>query len=135
MAAVSTDQIKELREMTGAGMMDCKRTLEETGGDIKKAADALRSKGLAKAAKRMDRTTGVGRIFSYIHGEGNIGVLLQLNCETDFVARNEDFGQLGKDICMQIAAQAPLAVTAEEIPEEEVERGRADRPIRLRREH
>ncbi|MBU44351.1 MAG: translation elongation factor Ts [Spirochaetaceae bacterium] len=122
MAAVTTDQIKELREMTGAGMMDCKRTLEETGGDIKKAADALRSKGLAKAAKRMDRTTGVGRIFSYIHGEGNIGVLLQLNCETDFVARNEDFAQLGKDICMQIAAQAPLAVTAEEIPEEEVER-------------
>ena len=122
MAAVTTDQIKELREMTGAGMMDCKRTLEETGGDIKKAADALRSKGLAKAAKRMDRTTGVGRIFSYIHGEGNIGVLLQLNCETDFVARNDDFGQLGKDLCMQIAAQAPLAVTAEEIPEEEVVR-------------
>lgn len=122
MAAVTTDLIKELREMTGAGMMDCKRTLEETGGDIKKAADALRSKGLAKAAKRMDRTTAVGRVFSYIHGEGNIGVLLQLNCETDFVARNEDFAQLGKDICMQIAAQAPLAVTSEEIPEEEVER-------------
>ncbi|MCB1306129.1 MAG: translation elongation factor Ts, partial [Leptospiraceae bacterium] len=122
MAAVTTDQIKELRELTGAGMMDCKRTLEETSGDLQKAADALRSKGLAKAAKRMGRDTSVGRVFSYIHGEGNIGVLLQLNCETDFVARNDDFAQLGKDLCMQIAAQAPLAVTADEIPAEEVER-------------
>lgn len=122
MAEVKSDDIKKLREMTGAGMMDCKAALGESGGDLEKAAEALRKKGLAKAAKRMDRDTGVGRIFSYIHGEGKIGVLLQLNCETDFVAKNEEFEQLGKDLCMQVAAASPLAVRAEDIDPKVIEK-------------
>ena len=103
--------IKKVREISDAGMMDCKKALLETNGDIDKAVETLRKKGLAKANKRMDRETAVGRIFSYIHGTGNIGVLLQLNCETDFVARNTDFASLGHDLCMQVAAANPLAVT------------------------
>ena len=103
--------IKRVRSMSGAGMMDCKKALIESKGDVEKAVEALRQKGLAKADKRVGRETAVGRVFSYIHGEGNIGVLLQLNCETDFVARNEDFAILGHDLCLQVAAANPLVVS------------------------
>lgn len=122
MAEVKPDDIKKLREMTGAGMMDCKSALAETGGDLEKASEALRKKGLAKAAKRLDRDTGVGRVFSYIHGEGKIGVLLQLNCETDFVAKNDEFEQLGKDLCMQVAAANPLAVRVEDLDQKVIDK-------------
>jgi len=122
MAEVKPDDIKKLREMTGAGMMDCKSALAETGGDLEKASEALRKKGLAKAAKRLDRDTGVGRVFSYIHGEGKIGVLLQLNCETDFVAKNQEFEQLGKDLCMQVAAANPLAVRVEDLDQKVIDK-------------
>lgn len=125
MADVSTQDLKKLREMSGAGMMDCKKALAEVGGDIEKAAEALRKKGLIKAVKRMDRDTAVGRVFSYIHAGGSIGVLIQLNCETDFVAKNDEFEALGKDIAMQIAAANPLALTADELPEEELKREEA----------
>lgn len=103
-------------------MMDCKSALAETGGDLEKASEALRKKGLAKAAKRLDRDTGVGRVFSYIHGEGKIGVLLQLNCETDFVAKNTEFEQLGKDLCMQVAAANPLAVKIEDLDQKVIDK-------------
>lgn len=122
MAQVTTDEIKKLRDMTGAGMMDCKKALTEFSGDVEKAADALRAKGLAKAAKRMDRDTAQGRVISYIHGDGTIGVLLQLNCETDFVAKNEEFEALGRELCMQVAAAGPLCVTVEELDPAVVER-------------
>lgn len=125
MADVSTDDIKKLREMSGAGMMDCKKALVETKGDVEKAAENLRKKGLVKAVKRMDRDTAVGRVFSYIHAGGSIGVLLQLNCETDFVAKNDDFEALGKDIAMQIAAANPLALTAEDLDAEELKKEEA----------
>lgn len=125
MADVSTDDIKKLREMSGAGMMDCKKALVETKGDVEKAAENLRKKGLVKALKRMDRDTAVGRVFSYIHAGGNIGVLVQLNCETDFVAKNDDFESLGRDIAMQIAATSPLALTSDELPAEELKKEEA----------
>ena len=122
MSAPTTEQIKDLRERTGAGMLDCKKALVDNGGDIEKAVNFLREKGLAKAAKRSGKATKEGIIVSYIHGNGKIGVLLELNCETDFVAKNEEFEALGKEICLQIAALNPLYVTAEEIPEAELER-------------
>jgi elongation factor Ts len=125
MAEVSTDEIKRLREMTGAGMMDCKKALIEFNGDLDKAADSLRSKGLAKAGKRMDRDTAQGRVVSYIHGGGTIGVILQLNCETDFVARNDEFETLGKDLCMQIAAASPIGIRAEDVDPEVIKREEA----------
>ncbi|MCB1308114.1 MAG: translation elongation factor Ts [Leptospiraceae bacterium] len=132
--SVSTDDIKKLREMSGAGMMDCKKALADTGGDIEKAAEQLRKKGLVKAAKRMDRETAVGRIVSYIHGGGSIGVLLQLNCETDFVAKNEEFEALGRDLCMQIAAANPLALLPEELDAETVEKEKAIHREQLEKE-
>ncbi|EHQ04853.1 MAG: translation elongation factor Ts [Leptonema illini] len=115
MYKASSDDIKKIRDMTGAGMMDCKKALEEFEGDMAKAVDELRKKGLAKAAKRMDRETSVGRVCSYIHGEGSIGAMIQLNCETDFVARNEDFAELGKALAIQIAAMNPLAIAPEDL--------------------
>ncbi len=118
MAEVSTDDLKQLREMTGAGMMDCKKALIETNGDIQKAADSLRSKGIAKAAKKVDRSTGEGRIVAYIHGEGKIGVMVQLNCETDFVSRTPEFESVGKEIAMHIAAMNPQAIRAEDVSQE-----------------
>ena len=121
-ADVSTEDIKKLRDMTGAGMMDCKKALAEFKNDFALAADALRAKGLAKAAKRMDRDTAQGRVIAYIHGDGGIGVLVQLNCETDFVAKNADFEALGRDICMQIAASSPLCVSADQLDPAEIER-------------
>ena len=119
---VTTEDIKKLRDMTGAGMMDCKKALVEFTNDFEKAADALRAKGLAKAAKRMDRDTAQGRIVAYIHGDGGIGVLVQLNCETDFVAKNSDFEALGRDICMQIAAASPLCISVDQLDPAEIER-------------
>ena len=119
---ISTDLIKDLRERTGAGMLDCKKALQENGGNIEKAMDFLREKGLAKAAKRGDKETKEGKIISYIHANGKIGVLLELNCETDFVAKNEAFDELGKEICLQIAAASPLYITKESVPADVIEK-------------
>src|SRR5690606_19726390 len=123
--AITAEQGKELRERTGAGMMECKRALEETGGDMEAAIDLLRARGAAKAAKRAGREAREGAVGSYVHMGGKIGVLVEVNCETDFVARTADFQDLVRDLAMHIAAANPLAVTAEEIPEEIVERERA----------
>ena len=122
MSASTTDLIKELRDRTGAGLMDCKKALIENNNDLDKSADWLREKGIAKASKKAGRVTKEGRNISYIHGDGKIGVLLELNSETDFVARNEAFEALGKEICLQIAAMAPLYVSEEQVPAEDIER-------------
>jgi elongation factor Ts len=119
---ISTDLIKDLRERTGAGMLDCKKALQENGGNIEKAMDFLREKGLAKAAKRGDKETKEGKVISYIHANGKIGVLLELNCETDFVAKNESFDELGKEICLQIAAASPLYINKESVPADVIEK-------------
>ena len=116
MAEVSAQLVKELREKTGAGMMDCKKVLSEAGGDFAKAEELLRKKGLAAAAKKSSRAATEGAVASYIHMGGKIGVLVEVNCETDFVARTEGFQLLVKDIAMQIAAAAPLWVRREEVP-------------------
>ncbi|SHM50396.1 translation elongation factor Ts (EF-Ts) [Caldanaerovirga acetigignens] len=121
---ISSEQVKELRERTGAGIMDCKKALMEAGGDMEKAIVILREKGLAKAAKKVGRTTAEGIIDAYIHGEGRIGVLVEVNCETDFVARNEEFRSLVKDIAMQIAASNPKYVSRNDVPLEVLERER-----------
>ncbi|GAK56330.1 elongation factor Ts [Candidatus Vecturithrix granuli] len=115
--AITAQMVQELREKTGAGIMDCKRALTETEGDLEKAIEALRKKGLAAAAKKSGRITSEGTIASYIHTGGKIGVLVEVNCETDFVARTNQFQQLVKDISMQIAAANPLYVKDEEVPE------------------
>lgn len=115
--SVSADDVKQLRAETGAAIMDAKKALSEADGDKGKALELLKERGLAKAAKKGDREASEGLIQSYIHGDGRIGVLLELNCETDFVARNDDFKQLAADIAMQIAAQRPSVVTAEEASE------------------
>ncbi|GAB7388246.1 translation elongation factor Ts [Bacillaceae bacterium] len=122
--AVSASLVKELREKTGAGMMDCKKALEETNGDIEKAIEVLREKGLAKAAKKADRLAAEGLVESYIHGGGRIGVLVEVNCETDFVAKTDEFKAFVKDIAMQIAAANPKYVRREEVPAEEVAKER-----------
>ncbi len=122
---VTADAVKQLRELTGAGMMDCKKALVETDGDIEKAVDLLREKGLAKAAKKAGRIASEGLVVSYIHGNGRIGVLLEVNCETDFVARNEEFQALCHDIAMQVAATNPGYVSRDEVPEEVLEREKA----------
>jgi elongation factor Ts len=121
LAEVSSEQIKELRERTGAGLLDCKKALIENNGDLEKSTNFLREKGLAKASKKAERATKEGRIVSYLHSNGKIGVLLELNCETDFVAKNEEFEVLGKEICMQVAASSPLYITPEEVPAEIIE--------------
>lgn len=115
--SVTASMVKELRETTGAGMMDCKKVLMETDGDIQKAVDLLREKGLAAAAKKAGRIASEGLVESYIHGGGRIGVLVEVNCETDFVAKNDDFKTLVRDIAMQIAATNPLYLNKEEVPE------------------
>jgi len=120
--AIDGAKIKELREKTSAGILDCKNALEETNGDIDKAADLLREKGIVKAVKKMGREAAEGSMFSYIHHNGKIGVLLELNCETDFVARNDKFKELGKDICMHIAAANPGYLTEEDVPQEEIDK-------------
>jgi len=123
--AISAEAVRDLRERTGAGMMDCKRALEECGGDVEKAVLALREAGLAAAAKKAGRDAREGLISSYIHTGGRVGVLLEINCETDFVARNEQFQKLVKDIAMQIAGLHPLYVSQEQIPVAALEAKRA----------
>lgn len=125
MAEITAGLVKELRERTGAGMMDCKKALAETGGDIEKAVDFLREKGLAAAAKKSGRVTAEGLVDSYIHGVGRIGVLVEVNCETDFVAKTDDFRALVRDIAMQVAASKPEYVRREDVPEEIIVREKA----------
>jgi elongation factor Ts len=115
---ISAETVKDLRERTGAGFMDCKRALEETGGDLEKAVALLRERGQAAAAKRAGREAREGTVASYIHPGGRIGVLVEVNCETDFVARTDDFGKLVRDVAMQIAGLAPEYTTIEAIPAE-----------------
>lgn len=122
MAEISASLVKELRERTGAGMMDCKKALGEVGGDLEKAIDFLREKGLAAAAKKSGRITAEGLVESYIHGGGRIGVLVEVNCETDFVAKTDEFKALVRDIAMQIAASKPEFIRREEVPEETIAR-------------
>ncbi|SMP39939.1 translation elongation factor Ts [Desulfonatronum lacustre] len=122
--AISASLVKELRERTGAGMMDCKKALQECDGDQEKSLLWLREKGLAKAQKKSGRATSQGFIGSYIHSNGKIGVMVELKCETDFVAKNEKFLELAKDLAMQVAATAPLCVAPEDIPEDVLERER-----------
>lgn len=118
---ISAQQVKELRETTGAGMMDCKRALTETGGDMAKAVDFLREKGLAAAAKKSGRIAAEGLVESYIHGAGRIGVLIEVNCETDFVAKTSEFKSFVRDIAMQVAAANPQYLDRQEVPAEVVE--------------
>jgi len=122
--AISAQAVKELRERTGAGMMECKAALTEAGGDTEAAIDILRAKGAAKAAKRAEREAREGAVGSYIHMGGKIGVLVEVNCETDFVARNDAFQTLVRDIAMHIAAASPVAIRREDFPAELVERER-----------
>ncbi len=124
MKEIPTKLVAELRARTGAGMMDCKKALEETGGDLEKAVDVLRTKGAAKADKRAGREASEGVIGSYIHHDGTIGVLVELNCETDFVARTEDFKVLAKEVAVHVAAAKPLAVRVEDLSADVVQRER-----------
>ena len=119
---ISTILIKELREKTGVGIMDCKVALQESGGDVEKAIEYLRKKGIATAKKRGGRTTSEGQIQSYIHAGGKIGVLVEVNCETDFTGKTQDFTNFVKDVAMQIAATNPLAIDREGIPPETLEK-------------
>jgi len=124
MAEVTATLIKDLRERTGAGMADCKKALVEVEGDIDKAIDYLRTKGLAKAAKKAGREATEGAVVSYIHGGGRIGVLVEINCETDFVARNEDFQAFTREVALQIAAMNPQFVRKDEVSQDVVDRER-----------
>ena len=127
MADITPNMIKELRERTLAGMSDCKKALVETAGDMEKAGEWLRKKGLASAAKKEGRIAAEGRVFSYVHANGRIGVLLEVNCETDFVAKGDDFATFGRELSLQIAAMSPLCVTEEEVPADLVEKERGIR--------
>jgi elongation factor Ts len=118
---ITTDMIKELREATGAGILDCRKALIDANGDFEKAVDFLREKGIATAAKRADRTASQGVVELYSHGEGRVGVMVEVNCETDFVARSEDFRKLAHEIALQIAASAPRYVKEDEIPADVLE--------------
>ena len=119
---ISAEQVKELREMTGAGMMECKKVLEETEGNMEKATELLRERGVVKAAKKAGRIAAEGLVESYIHGDGRIGVLVEVNIETDFAAKNPEFREFVKDVAMQIAAAKPEYVRREEVPESVVEK-------------
>ena len=123
--SVPASLVKELRERTGAGMMDCKKALAETGGDLEKATVYLREKGLAAAAKKAGRIAAEGIVEAYIHGNGKIGVLVEVNCETDFVAKTDEFKTLVRDIAMQIAAAKPEYIRREEISSETIEKEKA----------
>ena len=122
---ISASMIKELRERTSAGLNDCKKALTETNGDMEKAADYLREKGLAAAAKKAGRIASEGIVEAYIHGGGRIGVLVEVNCETDFVARNDVFRGFVKDVAMHIAATNPLYVSKDDVPAEDIEKEKA----------
>jgi elongation factor Ts len=120
--AITTTQIKELREVTGAGILEAKKALETTGGDFEKAVDLLREKGAARAAKRSDRDASEGIIELYAHPGNRVGVILELNCETDFVGRNEEFRNLAHELALHIAAAGPRFLTREEVPQDEIDR-------------
>ena len=122
MSSISASAVKELREISGAGMMDCKNALIEAAGDLEKAIDILRKTGMAKARKKSGRSAKEGLILPYIHPGAKLGVLLEINCETDFVANTDDFKNLSKDIAMHIAASSPISITREEIPQDILER-------------
>src|SRR3954470_701217 len=124
MAIVTTSMISELREKTGAGLLDVKKALDEAQGNAEQAETILRKKGVASAAKKAGRSTSEGLIESYIHVGGKVGVLVEINCETDFVAKNEDFRAFCKDVCLQIAAASPLYVGRTEVPETEIAKER-----------
>ncbi len=117
MSTITAAMVKQLREKSGAGMMDCKKALTETGGDMEKAVDFLRKKGLATAAKRAGRATTEGVVMPYVHTGGKLGVMVEVNCETDFVAKSDDFQEFAKNVAMHIAAINPLGITPEDIPE------------------
>ena len=119
--AITAQMVKELRESTGAGMMDCKKALQEAEGNMERAVDILREKGLSKAAKKADRIAAEGLVYSYIHMGGKIGVLVEINCETDFVSRSDNFVALCKDVALHIAAAKPSYVTIEEVPTDVLE--------------
>jgi len=121
-AQITSDLVRQLRETTGAGMMECKKALNEASGDLVKAQEVLRKKGMEVAKKKASRQANEGRIFSYIHMGGKIAVLVELQCETDFVAKTDDFNQLGQDVAMQIAAVSPQYVKAEEVPQAFIEK-------------
>ncbi len=121
---ISASMVRDLREKTGAGMMDCKKALQDTNGDMDKALDLLRQKGLAKAMKRSGKEATEGMVHSYIHGAGRIGVLVEVNCETDFAAKSDDFVEFVKNVAMHIAASSPLGIQKEDIPQEVIERER-----------
>jgi elongation factor Ts len=121
---ISSKDVSELRTRTGAGMMDCKRALEESGGDLDKASEILRRKGIAKAEKRTGKTASEGLVVSYIHHNSQVGVLLELNCETDFVARTDEFGQLAREIALHIASADPIGVNPDDIPADLLDRER-----------
>ncbi len=123
--AISAAQVKELRDKTGAGFMDCKAALTEAGGDVDKAITILRTRGQARAAKRSGRSTSQGLVGSYIHMGGQVGVLVEVGCESDFVARTDEFQQLTREVAMHIAAASPLYVTRDQVPGEDVEREKA----------
>src|SRR6202011_5326325 len=125
MADINPQLVKQLREKTNAGMMDCKRALTESGGNLEKAETILRTKGIASAGKKASRTTKEGIVASYIHLQGKVGVLVEVNCETDFVAKNENFREFVKDITLHIAAAHPLYVTREDVPQNVVDSERA----------
>jgi elongation factor Ts len=122
MTAIPSELVKQLRDKTGAGMMDCKRALEETGGDMEKAVEYLRKKGAATASKRADRETNQGVVEAYIHAGGRIGAMVELNCETDFVAKTPDFKQLAHDIAMQIAAMSPQYVSRDQVSKDVIQK-------------
>ena len=124
-STISAAQVRELRDMSGAPMMDCKKALTESDGDLEKAGEWLRKKGIAKAAKKADREAGAGLVSSYIHHNGRVGVLLEVNCETDFVANTDQFKEFCKGISLHIASMNPLCVAREEVPAELVEKERA----------
>lgn len=122
---ISAAMVRDLREKTNVGMMDCKKALQETGGDMEKAIDLLRQRGLAKAMKRAGREASEGMVHAYIHGGGKIGVLLEVNCETDFAGKSQDFVDFVKNIALHIAASNPIGVQREDIPADVIERERA----------
>ncbi len=132
--AITTDMIKQLREATGAGVLDCRKALEQSNGDLDKAINFLREKGLAMAAKRADRTASEGVIELYSHGNGRVGVMVEINCETDFVSRSEAFRKFAHEIALQIAAAAPQFIREEDIPADVIEREKQIATARAREE-
>lgn len=122
---ITSAMVKELRDRTNVGMMDCKKALQDASGDLEKAVDLLRQKGLAKAMKRAGREASDGLVHAYIHSGGKIGVLIEVNCETDFAAKSEDFGEFVRNVALQIAAASPLGINPEDIPQDLIERERA----------